>query len=532
MDFDVKRLPDDASELKEYFLSYCTKLQQEHQTQIDYLEEQIRLLRNELFGRKSEKTIVDPPDQRLLFDTPTIEPSGPDPSTDDRIIIPEHTRKKRGRKPLPQDLPRIEVVHDIPEEDKRCQCGHMLSRIGEDTCEKLDYVPAKVQVIRHIRPKYVCRSCEGVDTDGPTVRIAPPPVQLIPKAIATEGLIAHLVVAKFADGLPLYRQQKIFGRLGVDLSRSTMASWVVKAYRECMPLLNLLAEEIRSGPLINIDETPLQVLKEPGRANTTKSYMWLFKGGPPDRPGFLYQYHPTRAGKAASDFLEDYEGYVQSDAFSGYDQLSSKKGIRHVGCWAHARRGFVNVTKAKKKNRSKKPHPKSLADEALEFVGDLYKVERKGRGLSPEELYQLRQEESKPTLSNFKKWLDETKPITPPKGLLGKAIQYTLNNWDKLIVYIEDGRLKPDNNDAENAIRPFVIGRKNWLFAGHPNGAEAAAAFYSLVETAKANRLEPYRYLRYIFEQLPLATTAEDYVDLLPQHISKDVLSRPMTQGD
>jgi len=364
------------------------------------------------------------------------------------------------------------------------------------------------------------------------VKIAPPPVQLIPKGITTEGLLAHLIVSKFADGLPLYRQQKILGRLGVELSRSTMTGWVVKAYRECIPLLNLLAEEIRSGSLINVDETPLQVLKEPSRANTTKSYMWLFRGGPPERPGLLYQYHPTRAGKAASDFLDDYRGYVKSDAFSGYDELSRKAGIRHVGCWAHARRGFVKVTKAKKKNRSKRPHPKSLADEAVAFITDLYQVERKGRGLLPEQLYRLRQEKSKPILTDFKKWLDKTKPITPPKGLLGKAIQYTLDNWNKLNVYIDDGRLKPDNNDAENAIRPFVIGRKNWLFAGHPNGAEAAAAFYSLVETAKANGLEPYSYLRHIFEKLPLAQTVQDYEDLLPQYISKDLLSQSPAQGD
>jgi transposase len=530
MNLDVTKLPDDAAELKEFFVSYCTQLEQKHQTQIDYLEERIRLLQNELFGRKSEKVIVDPPDQKLLFDTPAAEPSVPDSSTDDLIIIPEHGRKKRGRKPLPEDLPRIEVVHDIPDEQKQCQCGQMLSRIGEDTCEKLDYVPAKVRVIRHIRPKYACRSCEGTDDDGPTVKIAPPPVQLIPKSNATEGLLAHLIVSKFADGLPLYRQQKIFARLGVDLSRSTMAGWVVKAYRECIPLLNLLAEEIRSGPLINVDETPLQVLKEPGRANTTKSYMWLYRGGPPDRPGLLYQYHPTRSGKAASDFLGDYEGYVQSDAFSGYEQLSQKKGICQVGCWAHARRGFVKVIKAKKKNRSKHA-PRSLADEAMQFIINLYKVEREGHGLPPEELCQLRQKESKPILDAFEKWLDATKLITPPKGLLGKAIQYTLNNWDKLNVYIEDGRLKPDNNDAENAIRPFVIGRKNWLFAGHPNGAEAAAAFYSLVETAKANDLEPHSYLRYIFETLPLAETIEDYENLLPQHISKDLLSQSPAQG-
>ena len=531
MNFDLSKLPDDASELKEFFIFHCFELEQKqqiqeqkYQAQIDCLEERVRLLQNELFGRKSEKQLPEHRDQMTLFDIPETRSPVTDPSADKRITIPEHTRKKRGRKPLPKDLPRVEVIHDIAEEEKQCECGATLSRIGEDVCEKLDYIPAKIQVIRHIRPKYACKCCEGVESKGPTVKIAPPPIQLIPKSIATEGLIAHLIVSKFADALPLYRQQKIFSRLGVELSRSTMANWVVKSSRECHPLIDLLQKEIRGGPLINMDETPLQVLKEPGRSNTSKSYMWLFKGGPPDHPALLYQYHPTRSGEVALKFLGDYQGYVQSDAFSGYERLSQKEGICHLGCWVHARRNFVDVIKAKKKNRSKRIQPKSLADEALEFIGCLYQIEKEGRDLNPEQIYQLRQEKAKSVLNEFKNWLDAKKQITPPKGLLGKAIQYTLNNWDKLIVYIEDGRLKPDNNDAENAIRPFVIGRKNWLFAGHPNGAEAGATFFSLVETAKANGIEPYSYLRYIFEKLPLAKTDQDYKNLLPQYLDRDEL--------
>jgi len=428
---------------------------------------------------------------------------------------------------LPPDLPRVDVIHDIPEEEKQCECGVELSLIGQDVSEKLDYVPAKIRVIRNIRLKYACKSCEGVESEGPTVKIAPVPVQLLPKSIASEGLIAHLIVSKFADGLPLYRQQKIFGRLGIELSRATMANWVVKASQQCQPIIEHLQEEIRSGPLINVDETPYQVLNEPGRHNTSKSYMWVFKGGPESSPGLLYQYHPTRSGDVALDFLSDYQGYVQSDAFSGYERLSEKKGIRHAGCWAHARRYFVDVIKAKKKNRSKRIQPKSLADEALLFIGQLYQIEKdaKIKNLEPQEIYQLRQEKAKPLLDDFKTWLDAKQQITPPKGLLGKAINYALNHWEKLIVYIEDGRLRPDNNAAENAIRPFVVGRKNWLFAGHPNGAEAGATFYSLVETAKANGLEPYNYLRYIFEKLPLAQTDEDYKNLLPQYVDREVIS-------
>jgi len=525
MNLDLSNLPDDAAALKEIIALHLTQ-EEKYQERIDYLEQMVTLLQKQLFGRKSEKDVWPDHNQLQLFD-PIKLPESDRQVAEEKIVIPEHRRKKRGRKPLPADLGRVEVIHDIPEEEKQCDCGAALSRIGEDVSEKLDYIPAKLQVIRHIRYKYACKSCEGVESQGPTVKIAPVPVQLLPKSIASEGLIAHLIVSKFADGLPLYRQQKIFGRLGIELSRATMANWVVNASRQCQPLLDLLEKEIRSGPLIHMDETPYQVLNEPGRRNTSKSYMWVFKGGQEDRPSLLYQYHRTRSGEAALKFLGDYQGYVQSDAFSGYEFLSGKKGITHVGCWAHARRYFVDVIKAKKKNRSKRLQPKSLADEAIEFISRLYQIEKeaKARNLEALEIYQLRQEKAKPVLETFKIWLDAKQQITPPKGLLGKAISYALKHWEKLTVYIEDGRLSPDNNAAENAIRPFVVGRKNWLFAGHPNGAEAGATFFSLVETAKANGLEPYNYLRYIFEKLPLAQTAQDYRNLLPQFVDKNDLA-------
>ena len=522
MNLDLSKLPDDPASLKEIIVFQ----QEKYGERIDYLEQMVRLLKREIFGRKSEKHVLPDHKQRQLFDS--IEAVESDRQVlEDKIVIPEHTRKKRGRKPLPADLPRVDVIHDIPEEEKQCDCGVALSCIGQDVSEKLDYVPAKLRVIRHIRYKYACKNCEGVESQGPTVKIAPPPVQLIPKSIATEGLIAHLIISKFADGLPLYRQQKIFGRLGIELSRATMANWVVKASKQCQPLIDLLEKEIRSGPLINIDETPYQVLNEPGRRNTSKSYMWVFKGGQENSPALLYQYHRTRSGEAALNFLGDYQGYVQSDAFSGYEGLSEKKGITHMGCWAHARRYYVDVIKAKKKNRSNRLQPKSLTDEALEYIGSLYQIEKEAKikNLEPQEIYQLRQEKAKPVLDTFKTWLMAKQQITPPKGLLGKAINYTLNHWEKLIVYIEDGRLRPDNNAAENAIRPFVVGRKNWLFAGHPNGAEAGATFYSLVETAKANGLEPYSYLRHIFEKLPLAQTDQDYKNLLPQFVDREAVS-------
>jgi len=521
MNIELSTLPDDVPALKkiitEQYLEY-----KKTQEQINYLTEMVRLLKNEIFGRKSEKLPVPDRHQMPIFGAPDTVPV-PEPV---EVEIEAHTRKKKGRKPLPADLPRVELIHDIPEEEKHCACGFELTRLGEEICEKLDFIPAKLQVIVHIRPKYVCKNCEGVEDTGPTVKIAPPPAQLIPKSNATEGLLAHVAVSKFADGLPLYRQEKIFSRHGIDLPRATLANWMVQTAQRCLPLVELLKNEIRSGPVINLDESTFQVLKEPDRSNTTKSYMWVFCGGDPEHRALVYHYSPTRSGEVAMEFLADYKGYVQSDAFSGYDRLSRKDGIVHLGCWAHARRNFMDIVKILKHDRSK-ASTKSLAEEALDFIGNLYDIEKQAGKLelSCGQIHQLRQEKTKPILENFKLWLDANHPLTPPKSLIRKAIQYTLNHWDKLIVYIEDGRLKPDNNAAENAIRPFVLGRKNWLFAGAPNGAEASAVFFSLIETAKANGLEPYAYLRYIFKKLPLVKTTDEYNALLPQHLDREALA-------
>jgi transposase len=521
MDVDLKNLPDDASLPKDIVLSLVDELEVKYQEKIHYLEEQLRLFKNELFGRSSEKRHEPHPDQVPLFDGDDDNTAGDTQTSEDTIVIAAHARRKRGRKALPEDLPRIDVVHDLSEEEKQCGCGQLKSCIGEEISEKLDYIPARLQVERHIRLKYACKSCEGVEDDGPTVMIAPPSVQLIPKSNSTAGLLAHIAVSKFADGLPLYRQHKIFGRLGIDLPRAVMAKWMVQSALHCAELIDLLRAEIRSGPLIGIDETPLQVLNEAGRDNTTKSYMWVYRGGAPDRPTLLYQYQRTRSGRVALEFLNDYHGYIQSDDFSGYDHLDQNSNIVHLGCWAHARRKFVKVVKVRKKHRSKRDNPKSLADEALDYIGNLYQVEKdaKRRALDAVQIYQLRQEKAKPQLDEFKSWLETKQSLTPPKGLLGRAISYTLTNWKKLVIYLEDGRLKPDNNLVENAIRPFVVGRKNWLFAGSPDGAKASATFFSLIETAKANGLEPYAYLRHIFKKLPLAQTEQDFKDLLPYNM-------------
>lgn len=514
----MENLPGDIPVLKGMVASLSEE-NRRYEIENKLLREQVLLMKQKLFGRKTEKLpAADGPVQEILFDEPSE--SAPEQNEEPGIAVPGHIRRKSGRKPLPADLPRIEVIHDISPEEKVCGCGCRKDRIGEEVCEKLDIIPARMQVIRHIRPKYACKACEGVDDNGPTVTIAPVPEQIIPKGIATPGLLAHIITAKFVDALPFYRQEKQFERLGVELNRTSMSGWAIQVAGRCQPLLDLLRAEILSGPLINMDETTVQVLDEPGRASQTKSYMWIFRGGPPGKPALVYQYHPTRAGEVARAYLAGYKGYVQTDGYAGYDFLDKSPEVVHIGCWAHVRRKFMEVTQAGGKHKS------GSAEKALSYIQKLYAIEKelRARELSPEEIVAQRQLRTLPILEELKAWLDKRVLETPPKGLLGKAIAYTLGQWKRLVLYVDSGYVTPDNNLAENAIRPFVVGRKNWLFSGNPDGAAASATLYTLIETAKACGLEPYCYLRQLFERLPSASTTEDYKVLLPQYITMATL--------
>lgn len=514
MNVDITTLPDDPEALKQ-IIARLTREQDRYAKENDLLRERVRLLYAKLFGKKSEKRVGDEPSpQLLLFDMP--EPAEIEPAQED-VQVEAHARRKRGRKPLPADLPRVDVIHDIGESDKICGCGAGLSKIGEEVSEKLDIIPASIQVIRHIRPKYACKRCEGLETEGPTVKIAAPPKQIIAKGIATAGLLAHILTAKFCDALPFYRQEKQFTRLGAEIGRATMCNWAMQAAEACQPVLELLYRETRSGPLINIDETTVQILAEPGRAPTTKSYMWIVRGGPPGKPGVCYHYAPSRAGAVAKALLKDYSGVVQTDGYSGYDFLDQQPGVCHAGCLAHVRRKFDEARKGRGKGVTKA----GSVDVALNYIGKIYGVEKEAKRsqLAPELLLEKRREQAKPLFDEFYLWLCKKATQVMPKSLLGVAISYTLNQWDKLLVYLEYPEMTPDNNLAENAIRPFVVGRKNWIFSGTPQGAQASADLYSLIETAKANGLEPYRYLRYLFEKLPFAESVDDYEALLPMRL-------------
>lgn len=479
------------------------------------LEEELRLLRHKIFGRRSERLSGEELKQSSLFDEAesTLEAAAKTQQPEASVEVAAHRRAKPGRKPLPADLPREEVVHDIPEDEKKCSCcGAPLVRIGEETSEKLDIVPAQMKVIRHIRPKYACKECDGGHSEHP-VKIAPVPAQIVEKGIVTSGLLAFILVGKFCDGIPFYRQEKQFARIGVELSRVDFCHWAAEAALKTDPLIEIFLEQIRAGPIVQMDETRVQVMKELGRADTAQSFMWVMRGGPPQAPVILYRYHPSRSASIPVQYLSDYQGFLQTDGYEGYGEVGSLPGITHVGCWAHARRKFDEAARVSKSVGS--------AHEALGRIAKLYRIERELRAqqLSPEALLRNRKEQILPILRDFKQWLEMKALQVPPSVLLGKAVHYALKEWEKLSRYLDSPYLTPDTNLVENAIRPFVTGRKNWLFSGSPRGAHASATLYSLIETARANGIEPYRYLRYLFAKLPLAKSREDYLSLTPHRL-------------
>jgi hypothetical protein len=350
----------------------------------------------------------------------------------------------------------------------------------------------------------------------------------IPKSLATPSLLAHVATSKYVDALPLYRQEKIFQRLGIDVSRATLASWMVKMGDLVEPLMERIRCEIQAESFVQCDETPFQVLKEPGKRAQSQSYLWVLRGGPLEHPLIYYEYDPSRSAEVPKRLLRDFQGFMQTDGYEGYTALGKEPGIVHVGCWAHARRKFDEALRGQgksKKKGAKRTAKGSRARQALSQIQTLYRIEREFKEVSPEERYAARQERTKPLLEKLREWLDASIDSVPPQSLTGKAMHYLDRQWPKLMRVLDDGRIPLDTNLVENAIRPFVLGRKNWLFADTVAGARASANLYGLIETAKANRIEPGRYLAHLFAVLPTATSPEQLDALLPQNIDPDALS-------
>jgi transposase len=517
----LDQLPDDVDTLKTLVADQATKLDhftarneqlttenQHYKTQVLTLTEQLNLALARRYAASSEKLS---PDQIRLFDEAESEAASAVDVDDDVIIVPAHKRKKRGRKPLPDNLPRIDVVHEIPESARYCDHdGQLLVEIGEVISEQLDIIPAKIQVIRHVRKKYAC-NC------GQCIKTAPLPAQPIPRSMASPGLLAHITISKYQDALPLYRQETILQRIGVDIPRATLANWMIQAGTLIQPLINLMQDRLLAYDIIQMDETTVQVLKEDGKTAQSKSYLWLQRGGPPEQPVVLYDYDPGRGAGVPTRLLAGFTGYLQTDGYDGYNAVVANNKLMHVGCMAHARRKFSEAVKAQGKEKKE-----GKAHRGLALIQKLYRVEKQARKLDPEDRHARRQQQARPVLDELRAWLDESLPQVPPTSATGKALNYLHNEWSKLIRYLDDGRLEIDNNGAENAIRPFVVGRKNWLFSASVKGVKASANLYSLIETVKANGLEPYAYLRYLFTELPKAETVEAIDALLPGNLSKD----------
>jgi transposase len=470
---------------------------------IKLLEEMLRVQRHKDYGASSEKGSG----QGQLFneaeeDALVIENEAP------AIVVPAHTRKKKKRVSIPEELPREDIIHDLADADKYCpHDGTELTLIGEETSEQLDIEPAKIKVLRHRRQKYACPCCEQ------HLITSPKPAQPIEKSIASPGLLAYIAVSKYCDALPLYRQIAIFKRIGVELDRTTLANWMIKMGILLQPLINRLSEFINEQSVLHMDETPLQVLNEPGKRAQSQSYMWVMTTTQASVPIVLYHYSASRSGDIPKELLPDFNGALMVDGYEGYAAVCNENQLTRLGCWAHARRKFIDAQRQQPKGKTGK------ADVALGFIQKLYRIEKLNKDKSINERFEARQTHAKPIIDTLKQWLDKSFTSTPPKTTLGKALQYLHNQWSRLVPYLDDGSRPIDNNRAENSIRPFVIGRKNWLFSSSQAGALASANLYSLIETAKVNELDPYAYLKQLFTMLPQAKSLEDIDELLPWNL-------------
>jgi len=497
MSIDVNNLPDDPALLKKLLTEQVLKNQ--------FLEEQFRLAQQKQFGKSSEGLAGQ---GELFNETEEIAALEANDALEDDTQDISYRRSKPKRKPLPPELPRETIVHDLADEEKVCACCQgELHKIGEDKAEKLDFIPAKVKVIEHVRPKYACRQCEKSGTSN-HIKQAPVPASPIPKGIATSSLLSQLITSKYQYALPLHRQESMFKQHGIELSRQTMSDWILKSAKLFEPLLKRLRESMLEQPVMHADETPVKVVD----SDKAKSYMWLYCTGT-DSPQVnrdirnivLYDYQASRAAACPVNYLDGYRGYLQVDGYQAYDKTEATT----VGCWAHARRKFIEAKQAQGKSKSGK------ADMALSFIQKLYGIESKLKGKSIDEVYESRQTQAKPIVDKLHAWL--LKQNVLPKTKLGEAITYLSNQWPKLIRYLENGQLSIDNNRAERAIKPFVIGRKNWMFSQTANGANASAALYSIIETAKANGLTPFAYVMKCLDEL--CQPEPDIDSLLPWNI-------------
>ena len=480
---------------------------QHKDSRIKILEAYIQTLKQKQFGASSEKCDAIQPDIFSDSDVDTEVEAGETPQ--ETVMVAQHQRNAR-RASIPTALPRVDIIHDLTDAEKVCpHDGTALKHIGAQTHEQLDIIPAKIQVLNHIRLKYACPCCEK------HLITASKPAQPIEKSIASPGLLAFIATQKYVDALPLYRQIESFKRIGIELDRSTLADWMQKCGVLLQPLINLIHDKVLEQKYLHMDETIVQVLNEPDKAAQSQRYMWVLRSSLPTCTAVLFHYEPTRSGTVPSLLLRDFDGALMVDGYTGYNAVCTNNGITRLGCWAHARRKFIE---AQKVHRSAgQPKGKTgKSDQGLAYIQALYRIEQTLSDKTACEKHSARQLHARPILDKLNDWLEKSISNTPPQTPIGKALIYLHKQWPNLIRYLDDGDYPLDNNAAENAIRPFVVGRKNWLFSASQKGATASANLYSLIETAKANGLEPYAYLKKIFTELPNANTLEQIEVLLP----------------
>ncbi len=490
----------------------------EMQKQIKWLMDTIKLKNNKIFGSSSEKSNNEESDQLSIFNEAEVESNLPvkEPELEE---VKAHYRKKRTKKDrLPEDLPVEEIEYTLPEEEQICPvCDEKLHVIGKETVrEELKIIPAKAVIVRHVRLSYACRNCEKTNTEVPIVK-APVANAVIKGGFASPETVAYIITQKYLMDIPLYRQENDFKRRDILLSRQTMSNWIIKSSQMWLkPIYDKLRERLVSSEVIHVDETTLQVLKEPGKKPQSKSYMWLYRTGQYEKYQIaLYKYERSRSTKHAEEFLKGFSGYLHCDGYQGYKKV---KNAIIVQCFAHARRKFDEALKVMKTDERKT----SKAMIGYEYCNKLFEIERNIKELSPDEKYEKRQELSKPVLDEFLKWLKSLNPAKQSR--LGLAVNYTLNNWETLNNYMLDGRLNISNNSAEHLAKSFAVCRKNFLFSNTPKGADASALCMSFVETAKINKTDPFEYLTYIFKNAPqLDLTKEENIErLLPEAFKND----------
>lgn len=460
---------------------------------------ELALLKRHKFGQRSEH--LSALQISLLGEIVDEDIAGIETELDDALEPESKPSKKRQakRKPLPPELPRTEIHHDP--DSIQCRCGCQMKRIGEDVSEKLDYVPGVCRVERHIRSKWVCGECE-------TLTQAPMPAHIIDKGIPTTGLLAHLLISKYADHLPLYRQEQIFARSsGVQLSRSTLAEWIGVCGVRLQPLVDAMRDQLLKELVLHADETPVPMLA-PGKKKTHKAYIWAYASAPfSELNAVVYDFQPGRSGQHARDFLGDWKGQLVSDDYAGYKK-SFDEGVIEIGCMAHARRKFVELHVA---GRSQ------IAGEAVKLIRQLYRIEQEVRELSADERRRIRLSQAKPIAEKLHHWMRVERQQVPDGTAISNALDYSLKRWTALTRYLDDGGIPIDNNRVENLIRPWALGRKNWLFAGSLRSGQRAAAIMSLIQSAKLNGHEPYAYLKDVLTRLP-TQKASAIEELLPQN--------------